>query len=158
MSTNDTSVWWNNNITIEDIMNVCKKLAKKHREYTYSFCIGFVDTTYLKEDGDTHVWVSTKYAPKQNDKPWVLMKAGCSFHKKLLKLEEEEDIHFERLTDDTMRKINERTLLVFTNEDGTYRDLFKFEPIYKPLSLSDLPIGFYPKLEYFSMVINNPII
>jgi hypothetical protein len=72
----------------------------------------------------------------------------------LLKLEEEEDIHFERLTDDTMRKIQERTLLTFTNEDGTYHDLFKYEPP----SNSDIPIGFYPKLEYFSMVINNPII
>jgi uncharacterized membrane protein YcaP (DUF421 family) len=110
----------------------------------------------MEEDGDITIWVSTKYAPKQNDKSWVLMKAGCSFHKKLLKLEEEEDIQFERLTDETMRKINERTLLVFTNEDGTYRDLFdydKFKSLSKPV-----PIGSYPKSDLNNMFINSIII
>lgn len=152
----DTNSWWNNNITLEDIMSVCKKLVKEHREYTYSFCIGFIDTSYMEEDGDITIWVSTEKAPKQNGKPWVLMKAGCSFHKKLLKLEEEEDIHFERLTDETMRKINERTLLFFTNEDGTYRDLFdydEFKSISKPV-----PIGYYPESKYYTMFINSLII
>ena len=154
MSTNDISVWWNNNITLEDIMSVCKKLIKEHKKYTYSFCIGFIDITFLKEDGDSTVWVSTKYAPKQNGKPWVLMKAGSLIHKKLLKIEDEEDIHFERLNDDTMRKIQERTLLTFTNEDETYHDLFKYEPP----SNSDIPIGFYPKSQSNNMFINIPII
>ena len=156
MNTNDTSIWRNNNITLEDIMSVCKKLIKEHKKYTYSFCIGFIDITFLKEDGDSTVWVSTEKAPKQNGKPLVLMKAGCSFHKKLLKLEEEEDIQFERLTDETMRKINERTLLVFTNEDGTYRDLFdydKFKSLSKPV-----PIGSYPKSDLNNMFINSIII
>ena len=137
-------------------MSVCKKLVKEHREYTYSFCIGFIDTSYMEEDGDSTIWVSTENAPKQNGKPWVLMKAGCSFHKKLLKLEDEEDIQFERLTDETMRKINEYTLLVFTNEDGTYRDLFdydKFKSLSKPV-----PIGYYPESKYYTMFINSPII
>ena len=152
----DTNSWWNNNITLEDLMSVCKKLVKEHREYTYSFCIGFIDTSYMEEDGDNTIWVSTEKAPKQNGKPWVLMKAGCSFHKKLLKLEEEEDIHFERLTDETMRKINECTLLFFTNEDGTYRDLFDYDE-FKSLS-KPVPIGYYPESKYYTMFINSPII
>jgi hypothetical protein len=110
----------------------------------------------MEEDGDNTIWVSTEKAPKQNGKPWVLMKAGCSFHKKLLKLEEEEDIQFERLTDETMRKINERTLLVFTNEDGTYRDLFDYDE-FKSLS-KPVPIGYYPESKYYTMFNNSPII
>lgn len=151
MNTTNTSTWWNRNVTLEEIMASCKKLLKEHKDYTYAFCIGFIDTTYYKEDGDTHVWVSTENVPRQNGKPYVLMKAGSPIHKKLLKLEEEEDIHFERLTDETMRKINEYGVVIFTNEDGTYHNLFEYEPIFKLLSKFDMPVGFYPKSQFYTM-------
>ena len=116
--------WYGKPITQEELMAALRKVAKEHFKYTYILCIGFIDTSHYKEDGDSHVWVANDNAPKQNNKSFILMKAGSPFHKLLLKLEEEEDIHFERLTYKTMREILKDGLVLFTNEDGTPHNPF----------------------------------
>lgn len=134
MSVADTSSWYGKPITQEELMAAFKKVLKEHLKYTYAFCIGFIDTSPYKEDGDSHIWIADDDAPKQNGKRVVLMKAGNPFHKYLLKIEEEEDIHFERLTDETMREIVKGGLMLFTNEEGTLHNPFPIEPIWgKPL-------------------------
>jgi hypothetical protein len=133
--------WNNNTLTPEKILDALRKAFKEHYKYTHMFCIGFIDTAYYHEDSENTVWVATDKAPKQNGKKFVLMKAGSRFHKYLLDLEEKEDIYFERLNDDTMRKINSVSLVSFTNEDGSFHNIFKYEPNFEVLA----DIGFIPE-------------
>lgn len=123
-------------VTKEQIQEMLRKICKEHLKYTYMFVIGFV----LADDDN--VFLAKK--ERQNGKEILLMKAGGSLHEYFKTVEKEEDIVFERVSEDTRKKL---WYFIFTDEEGN-----KLERSFEFLPYSELKID--PKGKYFM----NPII
>lgn len=128
---------WGNGepLTMEELKSMFKKVCKEHLRYTYSMCIGFVDNRAID---DETVWIVKYDAFRQNGKSIVLTKAGSNLHKLIRQIEDEEDIRFDRLNDDTMRAIQQNCKILFTDEDGRYKSLL--EPI-DPMKITMNPLA-----------------
>ena len=112
-------------ITIEEIEDAINKAVKEHRKYTYMLCIGFVSRDDVD---DNNILVVKHEAYSQNNKTIVLTKAGSRFHKYIREIEDKEDIRFERLTDETMRRIQINCKIIFTDESGSFKNLHDCAP------------------------------
>lgn len=123
-------------MTNERILEMLRKICKEHLKYTYMFVIGFVMAD------DDNVFLAKK--ERQNGKEILLMKAGGSLHEYFKTVEKDEDIIFERVSEDTRKKL---WYFIFTDEEGnTIERPFEFLPC------SDVKID--PKYKCFM----NPII
>lgn len=122
-------------MTREKLLGMLKKICKEHFKFTYMFVIGFVMVD------DEHVYLAKK--ERQNGKKILLMKAGGKMHEYFKTIEREEDITFERVNEETRKKIR---YVIFTDEDGNMMEL--------PLELKPIPYEKDPKYLYFM----NPII
>lgn len=123
-------------VNIEQIQEMLRKICKEHLGYTYMFVIGFVMAD------DDKVFLAKK--ERQSGKEILLMKAGGSLHKYFKTVEKEEDIVFERVSEETRKKL---WYFIFTDEEGN-----KLERPFEFLPYSEVKID--PKYKYFM----NPII
>lgn len=119
-------------ITMEQIEDAIKKAFKEHQKYTYMLCIGFVSRDDVD---DNNILVVEHKAYNQNGNTIVLTKAGSRFHKYIREIEDKEDIQFERLTDEMMRRIQINCKIIFTDESGEFKNLYEdtTEPIRIPI-------------------------
>jgi hypothetical protein len=105
-------------MTRERILEILKKICKEHLKYTRLFVIGFVMAD------DDKVFLAKK--ERQNGKEILLMKAGCSLHEYFKTIEKEEDIAFERVSEETRKKM---WYFIFTDEEGNKLERpFEFQP------------------------------
>lgn len=119
-------------ITIEEIEDAINKAVKEHQKYTHMLCIGFVSRDDVD---DNNILVVEHKAYNQNGKTIVLTKAGSRFHRHIREIEDKEDIQFERLTDEMMRRIQINCKIIFTDESGEFKNLYEdtIEPIRIPI-------------------------
>lgn len=114
---------YTNTLTIEQIQEVIPKLLKEHIYLTYKFCLGFIFWA-----GPNTGYVAKNDTFNQNGKRFVLMEPKSRLHQIFLDLEKQEDIHFERLSIQTMRKILKTEPLPFCAEDGSCLDYLTDPP------------------------------
>ena len=112
--TNDTSTgkWEWPQLTLKDIEDAIRKISSPYRKYTYSVAIGFCS---ILGEGEISV-LNDMY--KYKDKRIMLIKAGGRVHEMIKKIENDDDIHFERLDKEANYEMWNKLHLYLTDEDG----------------------------------------
>ena len=114
-------------LTPEQLNDALRKIFKKHLKYTSMFILGFASDL----DDNTVLICGSSY--NDHRKP-VIMKPGGRLHKYIIEIENEEDIHFDRLDMHTYATIiaadyANKTEHRYVDEEG----ISIFEPRFRPM-------------------------